>query len=83
MLSFISHVFDDDFVTYYRHYLSTQPVDVIRELVIHLMHLITDLSQLPPQYLVSGTQTFCLVKEALLDFLFCGSFFRPSGKFLI
>ena len=81
LLTMISHVLDDDFVEDYRQYLQTQPLDIIRELTIHLMHMITDLASIPSHYLVSGTPSLSLFREALLDFLYNGSMFRPSGKF--
>ena len=81
LLSLISHVFEDSFVAKYREYISGQPVEIIRELVIHLMHIITDLTSLPSHLLETGTPSISLLSEALVDFLYGGSFFRPSGKY--
>ena len=74
-------VLPEDYVEYLRHYFSKQPTMILRELAIHLMTLITDLSPVPAVFWTPGSTSNALLNKAILNFLFGGDTFRPRKYF--
>ena len=75
----ISLLYCADVVTIVRGYLSDIPLCQLRESVLFLLEIVTDLSFLPPHLLQSGTPSCKMLQRAILDALYFGSANRPSN----
>ena len=83
-LSIIKILYCDDVVKIIRSLLSDEPLLSLRESVLFLLEMITDLSRLPADLVAYGTPAYQMLERAVLDFLFRGSSARSSelGVFL-
>ena len=77
ILSLLGFVYSADFIPEIRVHLSSLPLLKLRERLLLLMAVITDLALVPSHYLQSGTPTLSLLNLAVLDILFGGSSSRP------
>ena len=65
-------------VSIVRKYLSDSPLFQLRESVLFLLEIVTDLEDVPPHFLVSDTPSYAILDRAILDSLYFGSSSRPS-----
>ena len=77
-LSIIKELFCTDVVSILRKFLSDLPLLQLRESVLFLLGMITDLSRFPAHLLQVGTPLLEMLPRALLDSLYFGSTNRPS-----
>lgn len=77
-LSIIKELYCADVVALQRKFLSDLPLMHLRESVLFLLNMITDLSNLPQSQLQSGTPLCEMLQRAFLDSLYFGSSNRPS-----
>ena len=77
-LSVLKKLYCADVVAIARKFLSDLPLLHLRESVLFLLQMITDLSYLPQSQLRSGTPLCEMLQRAFLDSLYFGSSHRPS-----
>ena len=77
-LSVIDTLYCPDVVSIVRKYLSDISLHQLRESVLFLLEIVTDLSCLPQHLLQSGTPSVEMLQRAILDSLYFGSSNRPS-----
>ena len=65
-------------VSIVRRYLSDIPLYQLRECVLFLLEIVTDLSHLPSHLLQAGTPFCEMLQRSVLDALYFGSANRPS-----
>ena len=65
-----------------RKYLSDSPLLQLRESVLFLLGIVTDLSVFPRHLLEAGTPSVEILQRAVLDSLYFGSSNRPSKLFI-
>ena len=72
-LSLLKILYCDEVVEIIRTKFSEEPLQHLRESVLFLLELVTDLERLPAEHLAFGTPSYRLLERAILDFLFRGS----------
>ena len=77
----MDHVYPSTLVAEIRQYLSCLPVALLRERMVKLLYVITDLASQSPQ-LVVGTPLNDIIPRLVLDLLYGGTFKR-EGNFSI
>ena len=80
-LSLLSLVYPKDLIAELRVHLSGFALKKLRERVLMLMAVITDLALIPSDYLQFGTQSLTLLDFAIIDIIFGGSASRPRTFF--
>ena len=78
-LSVINILYCADVVSIVREYLSSISLRQLRESVLFLLEIVTDLSFLSPRLFRSGTPSCEMLQRAILDALYFGSASRPSN----
>ena len=82
-LSVLNELYCNEVIAIVRRYLSDIPLFQLRESVLFLLEIVTDLSCLPAHLLQSGTPFLTMLQRAILDSLYFGSANRQSKLFLI
>ena len=77
-LSIAKELYCGDVVAILRKFLSDSPLLQLRESVLFLLGMITDLSRFPSHLLQTGTPLYEMLQRAFLDSLYFGSSNRPS-----
>ena len=80
-LSLLSLVYPEDLIAELRVHISSMALKELRERVLLLMAVITDLALIPSRYLQFGTQSLTLLDYAIIDIMFGGSASRPRTFF--
>ena len=81
-LSVLNELYCNEVIAIVRRYLSDIPLFQLRESVLFLLEIVTDLSRLPSHLLQSGTPFLSMLQRAILDSLYFGSSNRPSKLFV-
>ena len=81
-LSVLNELYCNEVIAIVRRYLSDIPLFQLRESVLFLLEIVTDLSRLPAHLFQSGTPFLSMLQRAVLDSLYFGSANRPSKLFL-
>ena len=82
-LSLLSLVYPEELIAELRVHISSLVLKELRERVLLLMAVITDLALIPSQYLQFGTRSLTLLDFAIIDVMFGGSAARPRTFSLI
>ena len=76
-LSLLALVYPEDLISELRVHLCSFSLKDLRERVLMLMAVITDLALIPSHYLQFGTHSLTLLDFAIIDVMFGGSSARP------
>ena len=82
MLMMLDHVYPAEIISEVRNYISQLPVILLRERLVKLMYIITDLASHPSSLLAIGTPSYGIIPHSVLDLIYGGTFSR-NGKFYI
>ena len=77
----LDYVYPPHIISEVRKYISQLPVLLLRERLVKLLYVITDLASHPPSILVIGTPSYGIIPHCVLDLLYGGTFSREC-KFL-
>ena len=82
-LSVLKVVYNHEVLAIVRKFLSDCPLFQLRECVLFLLGIVTDLSEIPSHLLRIDTPVYEMLQRAILDSLYFGSSNRPSEYFII
>ena len=74
----IDYVYPPNIVSEVRFHLSSLPVSLLRERLVQLLYVITDLASLPSSISVADTPLSGIMPRLVLDLLYGGTFKREG-----